>query len=168
MMAQQGGAIVNVGAAAADKADAGMGPYAASKAAVAKLTESLAAELSGTDLTVNAILPTIIDTPINRVDVPGEDFSRWVSAEDIAEVATFLASSGARCISGACIPVSVVCSPLAMQTLSAELIGVASEQSGEVIGGASSPGQAGNGTRSVCAEDSAGSRHRRLSKGSVA
>lgn len=103
---QRGAAIINVGAAAAAMADAGMGPYTASKAAVAKLTESLAAELAGADVTVNAVLPTIIDTPSNRADMPDADFSDWVSAKDIAKVIAFLASDAARCITGASIPVS--------------------------------------------------------------
>jgi len=103
---QPGAAIVNIGAAAAAKADAGMGAYAASKAAVAKLTESLAAELADTDVTVNAVLPTIIDTPTNRADMPDADTANWVSAEDIARVIAFLASSGARSISGETIRAS--------------------------------------------------------------
>lgn len=103
---RRGAAIVNIGAAAAGRADAGMGAYTASKAAVARLTESLAAELAGSDVTVNAILPTIIDTPANRRDMPDADFSAWVRPQDIALVAEFLASPAARSISGASIPVS--------------------------------------------------------------
>jgi NAD(P)-dependent dehydrogenase (short-subunit alcohol dehydrogenase family) len=97
-------AIINIGAAAAAKADAGMGAYAASKAGVARLTESLAAELANQGVTVNAVLPTIIDTPTNRADMPDADFSQWVRPTDIAEVIYFLASPGARCITGASIP----------------------------------------------------------------
>ena len=103
---QSGAAIINIGAAAASKADAGMGAYAASKAGVARLTESLAAELSDKDVTVNAVLPTIIDTPTNRADMPDADFGEWVRAEDIAEVIAYLASSSARAVTGASIPVS--------------------------------------------------------------
>lgn len=103
---QRGAAIVNIGAAAAGKADAGMGAYAASKAAVAKLTESLAAELADKDVTVNAVLPTIIDTPTNRADMPDADTSNWVTPADIAKVIAFLASPEARCITGASVPVS--------------------------------------------------------------
>lgn len=99
-------AIVNIGAAAAAKADAGMGAYTASKAAVAKLTESLAAELADHDVTVNAVLPTIIDTPTNRADMPDADTSSWVAASDIARVIAFLASEGARSITGQSIVVS--------------------------------------------------------------
>jgi NAD(P)-dependent dehydrogenase (short-subunit alcohol dehydrogenase family) len=106
LLDQSGAAIINIGAAAAAKADAGMGAYAASKAGVARLTESLAAELANHDVTVNAVLPTIIDTPTNRADMPDADFSRWVRAEDIAAVIGFLASPAARAITGASIPVS--------------------------------------------------------------
>lgn len=101
---QPGAAVVNIGAAA--KADAGMGAYAASKAGVARLTESLAAELGDDDVTVNAVLPTIIDTPTNRADMPDADFSEWVSPEDIARIIAFLISNEARAITGASIPVS--------------------------------------------------------------
>ena len=106
LKAQPGAAIVNIGAAAAGKADAGMGAYAASKAGVARLTESLAAELAGDDVTVNAVLPTIIDTPTNRADMPDADFASWVLPEDIARVIAFLISNEARAITGASIPVS--------------------------------------------------------------
>ena len=106
LSATKGAAIVNIGAAAALKADAGMGAYAASKGAVHRLTESLAVELAGTDCTVNAVLPTIIDTPTNRADMPDADFSAWVRAEDLARTILFLASPDARAISGVLLPVS--------------------------------------------------------------
>src|SRR5512139_2192714 len=106
LVAERQASIVNIGAAAAAKADAGMGANAASKAGIAKLTESLAAELAGSDVTVNAVLPTIIDTPTNRANMPDADFSTWVSPVDIASVIGFLASPAARCIDGAAIPVS--------------------------------------------------------------
>src|SRR5579872_2824569 len=73
------GRIVNVGALAAEKAAAGMGPYAASKSAVLRLTEALADELKDTAVTVNAVLPSIIDTAQNRADMPKADFTRWVA-----------------------------------------------------------------------------------------
>jgi len=100
------GRIVNIGAGAANRAGAGMGAYAASKSGVHRLTEALAEELAGTAVTVNAILPSTIDTPVNRADMPDADFSTWVQPGAIAEVIGFLASNSARAISGALIPVT--------------------------------------------------------------
>jgi NAD(P)-dependent dehydrogenase (short-subunit alcohol dehydrogenase family) len=100
------GRIINVGAAAAAKAGMGMGAYAASKAGVAKLTEALAEELKDKSINVNAVLPTIIDTPANRADMPSADFARWVEPAALADVIVFLSSSAARAITGASIPVS--------------------------------------------------------------
>ncbi len=101
------GAIVNVGAAAAASPGAGMAPYAASKAGVRALTESLAEELRNSGVRVNAILPTIIDTPANRRDMPGTDPTEWVTAESIARVIAFLLSQEAGAITGASIPLSL-------------------------------------------------------------
>jgi NAD(P)-dependent dehydrogenase (short-subunit alcohol dehydrogenase family) len=106
LSATRGAAIVNIGAAGALAAGSGMGAYAASKTAVHKLTESLAAELSGKDCTVNAVLPTIIDTPANRADMPDADFGQWVKPSAVADVIVFLASPQARAINGALVPVS--------------------------------------------------------------
>lgn len=99
--------IVNVGAAAAARpAGAGMSAYTASKAGVHKLTESLAEELSDRGVTVNAVLPGIIDTPRNRADMPTADFTRWVTPAAVAEVIVFLASERASAVNGALIPVT--------------------------------------------------------------
>ena len=100
------GRIVNVGAGAALRATAGLGPYAASKAAVHRLTESLADELKLKNVTVNAVLPSIIDTPANRTSMPQADFSRWVSPRDLASVILFLASEAASAVTGALVPVN--------------------------------------------------------------
>ena len=100
------GRIVNIGAQAAVQAGAGMGAYAASKAGVHRLTEALAAELVGSSVTVNAILPSIIDTPANRADMPDADTAQWVQPQAIADVILFLASPAARSISGALLPVT--------------------------------------------------------------
>jgi NAD(P)-dependent dehydrogenase (short-subunit alcohol dehydrogenase family) len=101
-----GGRIVNVGAMGAVKAAAGMGAYAASKAGVAKLTEALAEELKDRGITVNAILPSTLDTPKNRADMPQAEFARWVAPAEAAEVIAFLVSDAARAVTGALIPVA--------------------------------------------------------------
>ena len=100
------GRIVNVGANAALKSAAGMGAYAASKAGVHRLTESLAEELKDTAVTVNAVLPSILDTAQNRADMPDADPARWVAPADLARVMLFLASPESRAITGALIPVT--------------------------------------------------------------
>jgi NAD(P)-dependent dehydrogenase (short-subunit alcohol dehydrogenase family) len=100
------GRIVNVGAAAAAKAGTGMGAYTASKAGVAKLTEALAEELRDKRINVNAVLPTIIDTPANRAEMPKADFTRWVAPEALADVIVFLSTHASRAITGASILVS--------------------------------------------------------------
>jgi NAD(P)-dependent dehydrogenase (short-subunit alcohol dehydrogenase family) len=100
------GRIVNVGAMGAIKAAAGMGAYAASKAGVAQLTEALADELKDKGITVNAVLPSTLDTPKNRLDMPQADFSRWVTPVQAAEVIAFLVSDKASAITGALIPLA--------------------------------------------------------------
>ena len=100
------GRIVNVGANAALKASLGMGPYAASKAGVHSLTEALAEELKADGVTVNAVLPSILDTPTNRKDLPKADFASWVQPADLAAVMLFLASEQAGAVTGALIPVT--------------------------------------------------------------
>lgn len=100
------GRVINIGAGAAIKAGMGMGAYAASKSGVHRLTEALAEEVAGQGITVNAILPSIIDTPTNRADMPDADFSTWVQPAAIADVILFLSSDAARAITGALIPVA--------------------------------------------------------------
>ena len=100
-----GGRIINIGAGAAAKAGLGMGAYAASKAGVAKLTEALSEEVKGQGITVNAILPSIIDTQANRADMPKADFKKWVTPQAIADVIVFLLCEKSRAITGASIPV---------------------------------------------------------------
>jgi len=106
-LTQNGGAIVNIGAAAASQPATGMAPYTASKAGVAALTASLAEELRGRGVRVNAILPTIIDTPTNRADMPDADTSAWVKPSSVAKVIAFLISDEAGAITGASIPLSL-------------------------------------------------------------
>ncbi|WEK02244.1 MAG: SDR family NAD(P)-dependent oxidoreductase [Candidatus Sphingomonas phytovorans] len=100
------GAIVNVGAAASLRAGAGMGAYAASKSGIARLTESLAEEEKDSGVRVNAVLPSIIDTPANRTDMPDADHDRWVAPDALAGVIAFLLSADARAVTGALLPVT--------------------------------------------------------------
>lgn len=106
MLEAGGGKIVNIGAFAAQKGAAQMGAYIASKSAVIRLTESMAAELREKNINVNCVLPTIIDTPENRSAMPGVDPKRWVAPQDLAQVIAFLASDAARAIHGAALPVT--------------------------------------------------------------
>lgn len=101
-----GGRIVNIGAASALKAGAGVGAYTASKSGVMRFTEALAEELKPRDITVNAVLPSILDTPPNRKDMPQADFAKWVQPQQLADVIMFLLSEQASAITGALIPVT--------------------------------------------------------------
>jgi len=105
MLRQGSGAIVNVAAKAAFDHGAGAAAYAASKAAAVAMMDSLAADLKGTGVRVNSILPSIMDTPANRAAMPSADFSKWPKTEDVARVIVFLASDAAKLIQGAAIPV---------------------------------------------------------------
>lgn len=105
MLSQGGGKIVNVAAGAATRGMALMGVYSASKAAVMRITEAMAAELREDSINVNAIMPSMIDTPRNRQDMPDADFSKWVPPSQLASVIGFLASDAAGAVHGACVPV---------------------------------------------------------------
>ena len=105
LVASGAGRIVNVGAMGALQAGSGMGAYAASKAGVHRLTEALAAEWKGR-ITVNAVLPSTIDTPANRSSMPRADFAKWVTPKELAEVILFLVSDAASAVTGALLPVS--------------------------------------------------------------
>ena len=105
LAASSSGRIVNVGAMGALQAGAGMGAYAASKAGVHRLTEALAAEWKG-KIAVNAVLPSIIDTPANRASMPKADFGKWVTPQELADVILFLVSDAASAITGALLRVS--------------------------------------------------------------
>jgi NAD(P)-dependent dehydrogenase (short-subunit alcohol dehydrogenase family) len=105
LSASGAGRIINIGAMGALQAGSGMGAYAASKAGVHRLTEALAAEHKGS-ITVNAVLPSIIDTAANRASMPNADFGKWVAPKELAEVILFLASDAASAVTGALLPVS--------------------------------------------------------------
>ena len=105
LLARGRGRIVNVGAAAAGQAALGMGAYAAAKSGVARLTEAMAEEFKDRGITVNALLPSILDTPANRADMPKADPARWVRPEALARVVSFLLSDDGAPVTGALIPV---------------------------------------------------------------
>jgi NAD(P)-dependent dehydrogenase (short-subunit alcohol dehydrogenase family) len=105
MLKQGGGAIVNIASKAAVDHAAGAAAYAASKAAAVAMIDSLAAELKGTGVRANSILPSIIDTDLNRKAMPNVDFAQWPKPQDIARVVLFLCSDDAKLIHGAAIPV---------------------------------------------------------------
>ncbi|WP_374658143.1 SDR family NAD(P)-dependent oxidoreductase [Inhella sp.] len=105
LLAAGGGCVINVGAAAAQQADAGKGAYAAAKAGVARFTEALAEEFKDSALRVHAVLPSVLDTPANRAAMPDADASRWVTPSALAKVLAFLLSPDAEPLHGALIPV---------------------------------------------------------------
>jgi NAD(P)-dependent dehydrogenase (short-subunit alcohol dehydrogenase family) len=105
MLAQGGGKIVNVAAQGALQGRAKNGPYSAAKSAVLRLTESMSAELKGSGINVNCVLPGTIDTPQNRQAMPKADFGKWTPSGAIADVILFLASDAARAVHGAAIAV---------------------------------------------------------------
>jgi NAD(P)-dependent dehydrogenase (short-subunit alcohol dehydrogenase family) len=105
MLNQRHGSIVNVAAKAALDHGAGAAAYAASKAAAMAMMDSLAADVKGTGVRVNSILPSIIDTAVNRKAMPNADFAAWPKPEEIAQVILFLCSDNAAVIQGAAVPV---------------------------------------------------------------
>lgn len=105
MLKQRHGAIVNIAAKAALDPPGGAAAYAASKAAALAMLESLAADLKGTGVRANTVLPSIIDTEANRQSMPDADYSKWPKPEDIAKVILFLCSDDAKVVHGAAIPV---------------------------------------------------------------
>lgn len=102
---QSSGSIVNIAAKAALDHPGGLGAYAASKAAALAMMDSLAADLKGTGVRANTILPSIIDTEANRRAMPDADFATWPKPDDIARVILFLCSDDAKAVHGAAIPV---------------------------------------------------------------
>ncbi|HUS24046.1 MAG TPA: SDR family NAD(P)-dependent oxidoreductase [Candidatus Binatia bacterium] len=105
MLEGGGGRIVNVGAMGGMAGRANMGAYSASKSAVIRLTEAMAAELRDKGINVNCVLPSVIDTPANRADMPKANPAKWVAPADLAAVIRFLCSDDARALHGAAIPV---------------------------------------------------------------
>ena len=106
LVAKGRGSIVNVGALGALRGAGNMGAYGAAKSTVMHLTEALSDEVKAHGVNVNAVLPSLIDTPRNRVDIPNADFSTWVSPTDLANVVCYLGGDHARAIHGALIPVN--------------------------------------------------------------
>lgn len=105
MVKRGGGAIVNVSSRPATQDGKNLAAYAASKRAVLALTDAMAAELKDSGVTVNAVLPSVIDTPANRRDNPSADYSKWPKPEEIAAVILFLVGTQARLVNGAHVPV---------------------------------------------------------------
>ncbi len=105
MIRQHGGAVVAVASRAAQGGQAGAAAYAAAKAGVLALVASIAEEVRGRGIRVNAVVPDVIDTPANRAAMPGANVARWVRPEAIARVILFLCSSEAAPVHGAAVPV---------------------------------------------------------------
>jgi NAD(P)-dependent dehydrogenase (short-subunit alcohol dehydrogenase family) len=107
MVAQGNGSVVVVGSRAVDRpwTSGGAAAYAASKAGVVALAQAAAAEVLGKGVRINAVLPSVIDTPANRRDMPAADPALWVSPASLSAVIAFLLSDDAIDISGAAIPV---------------------------------------------------------------
>jgi NAD(P)-dependent dehydrogenase (short-subunit alcohol dehydrogenase family) len=105
MLKQSAGAIVNIASKAAVDHAAGAAAHASSKAAAVAMIDCLAADLKGTGVRANSVLPSIIDTAANRDAMPKADFSKWPKPEDVARVVLFLCSADAKLVQGAFVPV---------------------------------------------------------------
>lgn len=105
MLREKSGAIVNIASKAALDHAAGNAAYAAAKAGALAMFDCLAAEVKGTGVRVNSVLPSIIDTEANRKAMPDADFSKWPKPEEIAQVILFLCSPEAKLVHGAAVPV---------------------------------------------------------------
>jgi NAD(P)-dependent dehydrogenase (short-subunit alcohol dehydrogenase family) len=105
MLNQGSGKIVNVAARPGIEGQAGMAAYSASKSAVIRITESMAAELKDHGINVNCVIPGTIDTPQNRGTMPNADYNTWITPDSLADVILFLSSEAARDVHGAAIPV---------------------------------------------------------------
>lgn len=105
MLAARRGRIVAIGARAAVEASPKFIAYAVSKAALVALVKNLAAEVKGSGVTANAVLPSTIDTPQNRKSMPDSNFSKWVAPASIATLLVWLASEAASDVNGAVIPI---------------------------------------------------------------
>lgn len=106
MVEQQRGRIITVASRDGLRGSAGFAAYSASKSAVLRLTEALADELKGSNINVNSVLPSTMDTPQNRAAMPDADFSTWVTPDAVADVLLFLAADASRAVTGAAIPVT--------------------------------------------------------------
>ncbi|MFQ5504869.1 MAG: SDR family NAD(P)-dependent oxidoreductase [Planctomycetota bacterium] len=105
LLARQSGAVVNIASKAAEECPGGISAYSATKAALVALTRTLDSELRGSGVRANAVVPTTIDTPANRLGMPDADFSTWTPTAEIARVILWLASDAAKTVSGGLIPV---------------------------------------------------------------
>ncbi len=105
MLAQNYGRIVTIGSKGAVEPGAQLAAYCASKAGVLALTQSIAAETKGTQITANIVLPSMIDTPTNREAMGADQADQWVKPQSLAEVICFLGSAAAQDLRGAVIPV---------------------------------------------------------------
>jgi NAD(P)-dependent dehydrogenase (short-subunit alcohol dehydrogenase family) len=99
------GRIVAIGSRTAVEPAASLGAYGVSKAALVALIRTIALEVRQSGITANAVLPSVIDTPANRVAMPRADFSQWVKPESIARLLVWLASEAASDVNGAVIPI---------------------------------------------------------------